>query len=694
MNFDKKEYAAISELVFDCAEMLRPPERMSVSEAAAAYRHVNSPGAYVGPWLNSKVPYMREPMDVFASTTFTGMVFVGPAQCGKTDSLIINTILYSVIIDPMDMMIVCPTNTAARDFSMRRVDRLNTYSDQVGKLMMPGSSADNTFDKQYRNGMLLSISWPTPTEVAGKPIGRVVITDRDRIDDDIGGDGEVYDLAAKRTTTYKSNAMCLVESSPSREVLDMKWIPSTPHEAPPCKGIISLYNRGDKRRWYWPCPHCDHYFEGQWKHLQWRREEGMSNLDAGETARLHCPKCAEPIHQDERYDMNLWGMWVKDGEAVLPTGLRIGKGIRSMIASFWLRGIAAAFVTWKQLVVMYLDAEDEYERTGSEEGLKKFHNNDLGEPYLSKALREIRLPENIKARAEPLPQKKVPKGVRFLIATIDVQKGGFAIEVKGIAPGMPFDMVFIDRFHITKSERLDDDGDPYPVRPHTYLEDWKLIVPQVMEREYELDDDTGRVMGIKMTGCDSGGKKGTTSRAYDFWRWLYASGNAQRFVLLKGDHARGQPRARVSFPDSGRKDDKSAARGDVPVLMLNSDMLKDDLDGRLDSIEPGKGMYRFPDWLPIEYFNELCAEVRTDKGWEHLGTTRNEAWDLGYYGIGVAVSSYVRVESIDWENPPSWATDWSDGAANDFVRTPEGETPNATRVKSGYDFAGLAQALA
>jgi phage terminase large subunit GpA-like protein len=691
MNFDVKEFDAIHALVYDCAEMLRPPERMSVSDAAAKYRHVNSPGAYVGPWLNSKVPYMREPMDVFASSDYTGMVFVGPAQCGKTDSLIINTILYSVIIDPMDMMIVCPTNTAARDFSMRRVDRLNTYSDQVGKLMMPGSSSDNTFDKQYRNGMILSLSWPTTTELAGKPIGRVILTDRDRMDDDVGGDGEPYDLSAKRTTTYKSNAMTVAESSPSREVIDMKWIPKTAHEAPPCNGIIGLYNRGDRRRWYWPCPNCDHYFEGKFTHLQWERKEGMSNLDAGDTARLHCPACDHAIHPDERHEMNIWGMWVRDGEAINRFGKKFGKALRSKIASFWLRGVAASFVNWKELVVMYLDAEDSYERTGSEDALKKFYNNDLGEPYMSKASMEIRLPEAIKARAEPLAEKKVPMGVRFLEALIDVQKGGFAVQVNGILPGAPFDMVMIDRFHIVKSKRKDDDGDPLPVRPHSYLEDWKLIVEQVMQKEYELDDGSGRTMAIKITGCDSGGKEGVTSRAYDFWRWLTTQGLHQRFVLLKGEGKPGQPRARVSFPDSGRKDNKSAARGDVPVLMLNSNMIKDDLDGRLDCIEPGKGMYRFPDWLPIDYYNELCSEVRTDKGWERTGVARNEAWDLSYYAIGLAVSAYVRVEAIDWSNPPSWASEWD---TNDFVRVPQGENAYETKVKSGYDFAGMAQSLA
>nr|WP_261912952.1 phage terminase large subunit family protein [Salmonella enterica] len=25
--------------------------------------------------------------------------------------------------------------------------------------------------------------------------------------------------------------------------------------------ILSLYNRGDRRRWYWPCPHCGDWFQ-------------------------------------------------------------------------------------------------------------------------------------------------------------------------------------------------------------------------------------------------------------------------------------------------------------------------------------------------------------------------------------------------------------------------------------------------
>ena len=680
-------------LMVKCAEMLRPPERISVSQAAADYRIVNSPGAYTGPWFNSTTPYMVEPMDTFAAMEFNGMVFVGPAQSAKTDGLVINTVVYTIKVDPMDMMVVCPTNTAARDFSMRRIDRLHSYSPKIGEMLLPGADNDNTFDKLYTTGMMLSLSWPTPTELAGKPIGRVVLTDRDRMPDDIDGDGEPFDLAMKRTTTFGSNAMTVAESSPSREVTDLKWIARTPHEAPPCTGIIGLYNRGDRRRWYWPCPHCDHYFEGRFEMLKYVRDPEKTNLEVAEGVYMECPRCAEKILPDDRHEMNLWGMWVKDGQAIDAKGKRFGRAIRTRIASFWLRGVAAAFVKWKELVNMYLDACDDYERTQTEESLKKFYNNDLGEPYYSKSGQDIRLPESIKARAERTPEhlvRTVPLGARFLLAQIDVQKNKWVAQVFAILPGAPFDMFLVDRFDVSKSQRVDADGDRMYVKPHTYLEDWDELIEHVMLKEYPLGDESGRLMSIKMTCCDSGGKIGVTGMAYNFYRSLKARNLHHRFILVKGDHVPGQPRTRIGHPDSQRKDMKSAARGDIPVLFFNSNMLKDDLDGRLDCLEPGKGMYRTPDWLPDWYYGELCAETRTPKGWIHA-SGRNEAWDLSYYCIGLAISSMVRVEAIDWNNPPSWAGEWD---VNDFVREPDEELPFANGVKSAFNFGDLAKSLA
>lgn len=687
----RKNFNSLNHIFRDLADMMRPPERLTVSQAAEKYRYVNQPGAYVGPWLNSTTPYMVEPMDVFASRDYSGLIFVGPAQSAKTDSLVINTTVYSVKVDPMDMMIVCPTMLAARDFSIRRIDRLHRHSEEVGAMLLPSSDADNKFDKQYSTGMLLTLSWPTPTELAGKPIGRIVLTDRDRMDDDVAGDGEPFDLAAKRTTTFGSYAMTVAESSPSRPVENLKWFPATPHEAPPAAGILALYNRGDRRRWYWPCPSCNSYFEGRFEMLQLAEDAKGTNLEKALTVRMVCPHCSYRIHPDERDSMQEWGMWVKDGQGIDKLGRVFGPNPRTMIASFWLRGVAAAFVSWPKLYAMYLDACDDYARTLSEESLKKFYNNDLGEPYYPKSTDSMRLPETIKARADKLGERVVPEGVRFLLALCDVQKNRWVVQVFGILPGMPFDTVVVDRFEVYKSKRTDHDGEHLWVKPHTYLEDWDLLTEEVIQKEYPLGDNSGRMMGIKFVGCDSGGKEGVTTMAYNYYRKLREENLHRRFILTKGDPLPNKPRAQIHFPDSSRKDKLSAARGDVPVLFLNSNVLKDDLNGRLDSIQPGKGMYRTPDWLSDSFYAELCSEVRGDKGWENPSNSRNESWDLSYMCIGLCVSELIRAEHIDWLNPPRWAAEWD---KNDLVRAPEAKPKFGNTIESEYDFSKLGHALA
>lgn len=637
---------------------------------------------------------MVEPMNTLTSRSHDALIFVGPAQSGKTDALIVNGVAYSVKVDPMDMIIYSPGMIEARDFSLRRIDRLHRHSPDIGMMLLQRADADNRLDKHYSSGVLLTLSHVSAGSLAGKPIPKVFITDRDRMDDNIDKEGEVFDLARKRTTTFGSFAMTVCESSPSREVTDLRWIPSTPHEAPPCEGIIKLYNRGDRRRWYWPCPHCSEYFEGMFKHLWWDSKIEGTNKDRAETVRMICPSCGVHIHPDDRQDMQLWGVWLKDGQGIDSTGQIVGPSPRTSIASFWLRGVAAAFIKWRDLVETYLDAMDEYRRTGSEEALRKFSNNDLGEPYKPQKIVELRVPEVLKSRAEKIGERKVPLGVRFLVATVDVQTNRFVVQVFGVLPGVPFDLAVIDRFDIRKSKRKDKDEDSLWVKPHTYSEDWDLITEEVLNREYELGDGSGRWMAIKFTACDSGGRAGATSNAYTYWRKLKSEGKAGRFILLKGDSAPNQPRTHVEFPDSQRKDMVAAARGDIPILMLNSNLLKDDLNGRLDCLEPGKGMIRFPDWMSDSFYSEYCVEIRTDKGWERPDRQPNESWDLTYYAIGLCISNYIRVEGLKWTNSPGWATDWEGEGVNDLVRASV-EVPRFSKpVKSAPDFASLAKALA
>lgn len=686
-------YDTLEDVLLEMIDMIRAPDRSRVSDFAEKYRKVYSPGAPSGAWSNDVTPYMVEPMDMFTSRSVKGMIFVGPAQSGKTDSLILNTVAYCVKSDPMDMLVYCPTQKAARDFSIRRIDRLHTHSPAIGEMLLPDRDADNTFDKRYKTGMILTMSYPTVTELAGRPVGRIVMTDRDRMDDDIGGDGEPYDLASQRTNSFGSLGMTVAESSPSREIEDPRWIPKTKHEGPPCTGIVGLYNRGDKRRWYWPCPHCDQMFEGEFDYLVWDTEDAngreLSISKQAETVRMVCPHCGEAIHPNERFEMNLWGEWLPECQWYDEKGRRCGDESHSATYSYWLKGVAAAFTTWKKLVIEYLDAEQSYLTTKSEEALKKFYNNNLGEPYRPKALLSVRTPESLRAQAEPYRKQRVPQGVRFLLATVDVQKDRFVVIVWGVAPGRPFDMVAIDRFELFLSNRKNEKGERLPLRPNSYVEDWHVLKTELMAKTYPLDDDTNRQMQIRLTVCDSNGQKGVTTNAYNFYRELREENKHGRFLLLKGTGNPNAPRVVITYPDSNRKDRHSGARGDVPVMMIHTDAIKDTLDGRLGVTIPGQGMVHYPDWMPDEFFSELCAEIRTAKGWENVNSERNEAWDLACYCIAACISPYLSIEKLDWSTAPSWAATWD---TNSLVF--KADDGRRFEPKKAVDMAKLAAMLA
>lgn len=682
----KTSYPDLNNIVTDVAELLRPSERLTVSQAAEKYRILNNPGSYVGPWKNGTTPYLTEPMDVLGSREYTACVFVGPAQTGKTDALLLNWVTYNVICDPADMILYQTSQATARDFSKRRIDRLHRHTTPVGNLLQDRRDADNAYDKHYKSGIMLTLSWPSINEMSGRPVGRVALTDYDRMPTDIDGEGSPFDLARKRTTTFRSFAMTLAESSPGHTVLDPKWIRATAHEAPPCEGILSLYNRGDRRRWVWPCPLCEEYFEGEFSMLEW--PDTIDVEEAGEGAKMRCPCCNELISPDHKAKMNSKGVWIKEGQKVKKDGTVVGRGQKSSMASFWMKGVAASFASWKNLVVNYINAEREFERTGSQEALKSTVNTDQGDAFVPKGLESLRTPEELKSRASEWPEQYVPEGVRFLVATVDVQKNMWVVQVTGFGPHG--DEYIIDRFDIRKSKRKDDDNDTLWVKPGVYLEDWDLIEEQVLDKTYPLDDNSGRVMGIKMVGCDSGGREGVTQKAYEFWRKLRREGKHHRFRLLKGEATPGAPRVRVSYPDSQRKDRTAGARGEIPVLMMNVNILKDHLSNKLERRDDDGGKVNFPTWLPDHFFQELTAEIRTPKGWENPRGARNEAWDLLVYAE--ALWLHLGCERMDWDKPDTWAREWDD---NDLIFGGKENTEKLKeQPKKVYDLASLAEALA
>lgn len=676
-------FNTLEEMMAAAAAGVKPPERIRLSESAPRFRYINNPNSYVGPWDNSIAPYLIEPMDELNSLEYTGWVFAGPARCGKSD-LFYNWLGDTATRDPSDMMIIHMTKDVARDWSTGDLRRMFRHSEKVGATVTPGRNNMNVHDVGFLSGMRLLIKYSTVAEVSGKTMKRLWINDHDRIEnsEDVDKEGPLFDLARKRAATFRRYGMCAAESSPGRDVTDAKWqAPPGSHEAPPCTGILSLYNRGDRRRWYWRCPSCSHPFEPDFKLLDW--PDSKDFLEAAEQAVMVCPHCGSWIpHSNDsekglpgKHEMNLTnGKWVKEGMLWLPDGSVTGRPLRTNIASFWLKGPAAWAVDWKTLVFEYLTAEDVYERTGDEGPLKATINTGQGLPYTPKAYQAGRMAEDVKALAKDIGKCQIPKGVRFFNMNVDVQGNRF--DVQAVGHGANNLMVIFDRFSIRKSARLDEDDERLPVAPGPHPEDWDLLIEQVLLKTYPLDDGSGRHMSVKMVSCDSGGKAGVTTNAYNFYRRLrdsdgneFPEGLHRRFQLVKGDPNRTAPRVRITYPDSDRKDRNAGARGEIPLLFVNGDLVKDTLNNMLgrEADSTGKGATAasvvFANWLPDWFWNEMVAETRTDKGWENLNSQRNEAWDLCVYSLALCMSIHIKWEKIDWSAPPAWAEEWDENTS-------------------------------
>lgn len=629
----------------------KPPNRVSISQGAKQNLKIKQTGGSTDAWDATETPYMVKPMDTLASRVHESVVFVGPARTGKTAGLLLGWMSHNIVNDPGDMLFIQMSKEKAREFSKTDVQRALRNSPNLSEMRTGRRDDSNTHDEMFKHGMWLRIAWPTVGNVSGSTYRYVAITDIDRIEnaDNVDGEGPLFDLAKKRTTTFMSRGMALVESSPGKPILDPMWKPATAHEAPPVAGVLGLYNRSDRQRWYWACPHCEERFEASpglalfnlpsFDELQ--AEARTANIPklAAHYARIVCPNNGCIITPDFKRSMNQGGIWLPDGQRFV-NGEIVGDPMESSTAGFWLGGVAAAFQSWKSILENYFTGVRDYALTGSEEKLKTTTNTDQGAPYMARALAEnLAGTMTPQERAVNMPRYVVPDGTRALLASVDVQGGTgarFVVQVHAVGPYL--EQWLVDRFDITESARPGMGREFAPIDPAGYAEDWDQITEKVLRATWRTSDST-KEMQVLLATVDTGGEgkgnggEGVSHNAYAWYRRVRKLGLAARVMLYKGSNLPTAPVVRESLV--GGKDGKSA---DVPLYSCNPHLLSDAVDAGLRRDQPGPGYIHFPKphhpttnpdgWLSQAFFDELHAEVRNANGiWQKV-RKRNESFDL------------------------------------------------------------------
>lgn len=655
-------YATAAEVLGPIIDIIRPPKRMTVTECAQEYVYLKDE-AYTGFYPPHLAPLMGEPADCLTSRFYDSVILAAGVQNGKTQSVILNGAAHKIVADPMDVMIIEKDMASANDFSVRRMDRMLNNSPKLKALQLGGRTSDTVFRKKFKSGQLLNIGWPSRNQLAGKPIGFMLGTDYDRWPDDVGGEGSGFDQMKKRTTTYMSKAMTAVESTPSKEVEDPKWQAKdgNPHEAPPTKGILGLYNTGDRRMVYAKCPHCEEYFRPSPNPDEsLYMPDGDSVEERAEQIALICSNCSGHLTSEHEKKFRLTAVWLKEGQSIDTNGVITGEGRKSRRASFWCAGWFASFNSWYEMGLTYARAEDQYLRSGDEDAFKNCYNQEFVYPYIPKSRRSKASDyQLLKDRAIDVERFCVPDGVRTIFTSVDVQGGKsarFEFNVMGI--GVENRLFPMDRYAL---KEVDRHGTTDQIQPAIYEEDWAQLNPKI-EATFKLPD--GKELMNHYLVVDCGGEAGVYDNALNWYRTLDKRLQRKCFLVrgMGGDAVKkkiqeNKDKVVLSWPDSREQSNrKVSSKGDVPVLMINTDRFKDDIMGQLERDFDGWGYIQFPKYYRDSHYEELLnSEIREPHGWDQIRGKPNETLDLFVYVL--AIWHYLGGHSINWQRPPLWAAE-------------------------------------
>lgn len=368
-----------------------PPPELTVSQWADECRYLSpESSASPGKYQTSITEYARGIMDAVSDPAVRGIVIMSSAQIAKT-TILENILGYHVHLDPCPMLFVTPKDDEARQFSRNRLTPMFRDTPVLRGRLKEANSRDSgstVLMKQFAGGHLTLAGANSPSNLASKPVRKVLGDEIDRWTEDAGGEGDPLDLALKRMTAYW-NRQSIVASTPTIKGLSR---------------IEAAYQESDQRHFHVPCPSCGQFQILEWANVVWEKDEP-------ETARYKCKQCEGFWDDIERIRAVRSGHWIADNEF-------------HGIAGFHLSELYSPFVRLHESVEKFLAAK----HSRSIERLRVWTNTTLGETWDEEGTQvdDLRLQE----RLEDYPAE-VPGRVVALTAGVDLQDDRIECEVVG-----------------------------------------------------------------------------------------------------------------------------------------------------------------------------------------------------------------------------------------------------------------------
>jgi len=589
------------DLAFDGAEDIlrhwrrgiRPDPHLTVSEWADAHRKLSSrASAEPGQYRTARTPYLREIMDALSpSHPAQRVTFMKAAQVGATEAGN-NWIGFVIHHAPGPMLAVLPTLEMAKRTSRGRIDPLIEDSPALREQVSPARSRDagnSMLSKEFPGGILVLTGANSATGLRSMPARYVFLDEVDAYPASADEEGDPVTLAEARTTTFAHRRKVFMVSTPTIRGLSR---------------IEREFDASDQRRYFVPCPHCNHRQWLQFERLRWAKGRP-------EKAAYVCAGCERPIVEHHKTEMLARGEWRATAVSRDPNA--IGFHLSALYSPI-------GWKSWEQIARDWLAAQ------GSDEMLRAARNTLLGETWTESG--EAPEWQRLADRRRAFPAQ-IPAGGLFLTAGADVQKD--RIEVDIWAWGRGLESWLVD--HIVIPGGPDD--------PACWNK-LTTLLGQTWVHEH------GAVMPLAKLAIDTGYE---TAAVY---AWARTQGIAQ-VAPVKGMEGfnRTTPVSGPTFVDAtvnGRKLKRGARLWTVATATFKAETYRylrfertSDEDRASGASNPA-GTIHLPDWADSEWLKQLVAEqlvtIRNKRGyarqeWQKM-RERNEALDVRIYARAAA----------------------------------------------------------
>lgn len=589
-------------------------------------------------------PYLREVLDTLSPDHPARIIAVmKAAQIGFSTGVIENAIGYIISQSPGNILFLTGHADLAGEAMTGKIDQM-IESTGLRKMIRPNvikkknqRTGDTAKSKEFAGGSLVAGSAGNHKLLRQRSVRYGFIDDFDAARKSTKDSGSTTEMIEQRFAAYYDKMKLYYISTP---------------EVKQTSNIEPVYELGDKRKYYVPCPCCGDYITLEWTFKQDGKYVGIT-YDVNEDGKLiqgsvgyTCQSCNGFFKDNRKQEMILEGEW-------RATAVPSEEGYYSYHLSALYAPVG--MYNWEKYVRQYLKANPIGEPQKTRE-MQTFTNLVLGETYEERG-REIKSSELQKNTREyeinMLPEKMSEvdgNGLIVLItcacdlngvvedARLDYEVlawtengSSYSIDVGSIGTFIP---------NQTKKQKAATEREKWTYRNNEKGNVWDAF-DEVLDTIYTTEG--GRRMKVLITGVDTGHY---TSYAYDF-----VSSSRHYVIGLKGKDV-----------DKYRKYDKDApifkkSTKINSLFLVDVNQVKDDLaddielkwrndgetpqpSGYMNFPLPSSGKYTYNN-----YFSHYEAEHRvmeenvagelTGSKWVKKGHAQNHFWDVRVYNLAL-----------------------------------------------------------